>query len=147
MVARAAADLGCEGATVSAEFYKLLVYDAGGFFVAHRDSEKTGGMFGTLVVVLPSEHEGGELIVRHAGRQVEADLSAREAGEIRYAVFYADCEHEVRPITSGHRSCLIYNLVQQTKSGRLPTRLRALPKRPRPLLPLGISDGVQPTRQ
>jgi hypothetical protein len=121
-VARAAADLGCEGTTVSAEFYKLLVYDEGGFFVAHRDSEKTGGMFGTLVVVLPSEHEGGELIIRHAGRQVEVNLSAREAGEVYYAAFYADCEHEVRPITSGHRVCLIYNLVQQTKPGRnLPT--------------------------
>ena len=118
MVARAAADLGCDGAAVSAEFYKLLVYDEGGFFVAHRDSEKTGGMFGTLVVVLPSEHEGGKLIIRHAGRQVEVDLSAREAGEVRYAAFYADCEHEVHPITSGHRICLIYNLVQQTKSGR-----------------------------
>ena len=118
MVSRMVAGLGCEGAAVSAEFYKLLIYDTGGFFVAHRDSEKTGGMFGTLVVVLPSEHEGGELIVRHAGRQVEVDLSAREAGEIRYAAFYADCEHEVRPITSGHRICLIYNLVQQTKSGR-----------------------------
>ena len=54
MVARAAADLGCEGVAVSAEFYKLLIYDEGGFFVAHRDSEKTGGMFGTLVVVLPT---------------------------------------------------------------------------------------------
>jgi len=119
MVARAAADLGCEGVAVSAEFYKLLIYDEGGFFVAHRDSEKTGGMFGTLVVVLPSEHEGGELIVRHSGRQVEVDLRAREAGEVRYAAFYADCEHEVRPITSGHRICLIYNLIQQTKSGRI----------------------------
>ncbi len=23
----------------------------------------------------------------------------------------ADCEHEVKPVTSGHRLCLIYNLV------------------------------------
>src|SRR5262249_51689742 len=27
--------------------------------------------------------------------------------------FYADCEHEVRPITEGNRVCLIYNLVQR----------------------------------
>jgi hypothetical protein len=122
IVTRAAVALGCDGATVSAEFYKLLVYDEGGFFVAHRDSEKTPGMFGTLVVALPSEHEGGQLVIRHAGRQAEFELNTREAGEVRYAAFYADCEHEVRPIASGHRICLVYNLVQQTKSvGLLPT--------------------------
>jgi hypothetical protein len=48
--------LGCAEATVSAELYKLLVYDPGAFFTAHRDTEKAGGMFGTLVVVLPSAH-------------------------------------------------------------------------------------------
>jgi hypothetical protein len=106
--------LGCEGMKVAAEFYKLLVYDAGGFFKAHRDTEKAGGMFGTLVVVLPSAHRGGELIIRHAGREVTADLSTPEVSELRFAAFYADCEHEVRPITEGHRVCLIYNLIQQS---------------------------------
>src|SRR6266404_1680826 len=48
------AGLGCEGFAVCAELYKLLVYDPGGFFLAHRDTEKTAGMFGTLVVGLPS---------------------------------------------------------------------------------------------
>ncbi len=27
-----------------------------------------------------------------------------------YAAFYADCQHEVQPVTSGHRLALIYNL-------------------------------------
>jgi len=45
---------GMRGATVSAELYKLLVYERKGFFLPHRDTEKTGGMFGTLVVTLPS---------------------------------------------------------------------------------------------
>ena len=106
------AGLGCAGMTVTAEFYKLLVYDAGGFFKAHRDTEKAGGMFGTLVVVLPSAHRGGELVIRHAGREVTVDLSTPEVSELRFAAFYADCEHEVRPITAGHRVCLIYNLIQ-----------------------------------
>lgn len=104
--------LGCAGATVSAELYKLLVYDPGGFFKAHRDTEKAGGMFGTLVVVLPSAHRGGELVIRHAGREVVADLSGEEASELKFAAFYADCEHEVRPVAGGHRVCLVYNLVQ-----------------------------------
>jgi len=55
---------------VAADFYKLLVYDAGSFFVAHRDTEKAAGMFATMVLVLPSNHHGGELIVKHLGREV-----------------------------------------------------------------------------
>jgi hypothetical protein len=87
--------LGCEAAAVAAELYKLLVYDEGGFFQAHRDTEKAGGMFGTLVVVLPAAHRGGELILRHAGREVTVDLSGGEISEVKFAAFYADCEHEV----------------------------------------------------
>jgi hypothetical protein len=70
-------------------------------------------MFGTLVVVLPSVHRGGELVIRHAGREVVVDLSSAEVSEIGFAAFYADCEHEVRPITSGNRVCLVYNLIQK----------------------------------
>ena len=105
--------LGCEGVAVSAELYKLLAYDAGGFFKAHRDTEKTGGMFGTLVLALPSAHRGGELVLRHAEREVVVDLSRGEYSEINFAAFYADCEHEVRPITEGNRVCLVYNLIQK----------------------------------
>ncbi len=105
--------LGCGEAAVSAEFYKLLVYDEGGFFLSHRDTEKADGMFGTLVIVLPCAHGGGELLIRHAGRETSVDLSAADFSELSYAAFYADCEHEVRPITEGRRVCLIYNLIHE----------------------------------
>ena len=106
--------LGCDLAQVSAELYKFLVYDTGGFFLPHRDTEKTGGMFGTLIVVLPSAHCGGELVIHHAGRNVTVDMSQGDVSEINFAAFYADCEHEVRPIREGHRVCLVYNLIQKT---------------------------------
>ena len=104
--------LGCTSASVSAEIYKLLVYDEGAFFKAHRDTEKTEGMFGTLLIVLPSPHTGGELVVRHAGREAIVDLSGDEVAELKFAAFYADCEHEVLPVTRGNRVCLVYNLLQ-----------------------------------
>src|SRR6266496_515049 len=107
------AGLGCEGMAVSAELYKLLVYDPGGFFLAHRDTEKAGGMFGTLVVVVPSAHRGGELVIRHAGREVTMDMSGAEFSEVSFAAFYADCEHEVKAVTEGNRVCLVYNLTLQ----------------------------------
>jgi hypothetical protein len=106
-------DLGIENHSVSANLYKLLVYEEGDFFLAHKDSEKEKGMFGTLIVGLPSKHTGGELLIRFDGMEVKVDFSEL-AGQykIPYVAFYADCEHEIKPITSGYRVCLVYNLVQ-----------------------------------
>ena len=67
-------------------------------------------MFATLVIVLPSEHEGGDLIVRHVGREVTYDQHPRDPSDIAYAAFYADCVHEVRPVASGYRATLVYSL-------------------------------------
>ena len=119
IIARAATGLGVME-PVSAELYKMLVYDAGSFFVEHRDTEKSSGMFATLVLVLPSECSGGELIVRHKGREVSIDLNSADPTEASYAAFYADCVHEVRPVTSGYRLTLIYNLVREA-GGMAPT--------------------------
>ena len=73
-------------------------------------------MFATLVVCLPSRHEGGSLIVRHEGQTVAVDF-AKQGGEFQtqYAAFYADCEHEIKPVTSGYRICLVYNLAAAGK--------------------------------
>lgn len=105
---------------VTADFYKLLVYDAGSFFVSHRDTEKAPGMFATLVLVLPSLHSGGELVIRHLGREVVLDPRPEESSEIGFAAFYADCVHEVRPVVTGCRLALVYNLCFPGKRRRLP---------------------------
>ena len=118
ILSKVTAGLGCRNATVSAELYKLLVYDCGGFFLAHRDTEKTPGMFGTLVVTLPSTYRGGALRIRHAEREVTVETDATDPSEISFTAFYADCEHEVLPVQEGNRVCLVYNLIQErTKSG------------------------------
>lgn len=54
---------------IEAQPYKLLIYGEGAFFKAHQDSEKTDGMFGTLVVSLHSKHEGGKVVFMHSGGQ------------------------------------------------------------------------------
>jgi hypothetical protein len=63
-----------------------------------------------MVLVLPSIHGGGELVARHLGRETVFDLHPEEPSEIGFAGFYADCVHEVRPVTSGYRLTLVYNL-------------------------------------
>ena len=102
---------------VKAELYKLLVYEKGSFFASHRDSEKTPGMFATLVVCLPSRHEGGTLVVQHDGKKVKFDFGGNDSEfQTQYAAFYADCRHEIRPVTEGYRICLVYNLAIAGKS-------------------------------
>jgi hypothetical protein len=106
-------DLGIEKHEISANLYKLLIYEEGDFFLAHKDSEKEKGMFGTLIVGLPSKHTGGILSIRFDGHEENVDFSDTTSQyNIPYTAFYADCEHEIKPITSGYRVCLVYNLVQ-----------------------------------
>jgi hypothetical protein len=118
IVTRVAEGLGVVG-PIDAELYKLLIYDEGSFFVPHRDTEKSPGMFATLVLALPSVAEGGELIVRHKDREARLPLRCEETSDLAFAAFYADCIHEVRPVTAGHRLVLIYNLVRRG-TGQLP---------------------------
>ena len=53
---------------VEARLYKMVLYEEGGFFKAHKDTEKEPGMFATLVVQLPAKHDEGKLVVRHRGK-------------------------------------------------------------------------------
>ncbi|MBE2293681.1 MAG: 2OG-Fe(II) oxygenase [Phycisphaerales bacterium] len=119
IVAQAAEGLGVTQPVV-AELYKLLVYDVGSFFIDHRDTEKAPGMFATLIIVLPSLYTGGELRVHHRDRDIQLDLRNPEPSEVAFAAFYADCVHEVLPITSGCRLTLVYNLLLRPGKDRLP---------------------------
>ena len=102
--------LGLEECKLYAHLYKLLLYEKGSFFLSHRDGERLDAMVATLIVALPSVHEGGELVVRHEGREHEVAFPGAASGlELSYAAFYADCSHEVRPLRSGYRLCLVYN--------------------------------------
>ena len=102
--------LGLDDSKIEFVQYKLLIYEKGGFFAAHRDTEKTPNMFATLVVNLPSEHEGGDLIVSHGGQSFTYSFADSDGFHPAFVAFYADCYHEVKPVTSGYRINLIYNL-------------------------------------
>ena len=104
------------------EFHSMLVYETGQFFVPHQDSEKDDSMIGTLVVTLPSAHTGGELLVEHLGETAEY----RGSGvAVSLVAFYADCRHEVLPVTEGHRITLTYNLLLTGDGGAVPDRTAA----------------------
>lgn len=105
-----ATGLGCPVERLEARLYKLLIYPPGGFFSSHRDTEKGDGMIATLTISLPTAGAGGELIVRHRGREVALDMNADEPSELAFGAFYADCSHETLPVRHGHRLSLVFNL-------------------------------------
>ncbi|TFK90703.1 hypothetical protein K466DRAFT_484250 [Polyporus arcularius HHB13444] len=108
---------GDETKPIRAELYKLNVYGKDAFFKPHKDTPRGTDMFGSLVLVFPTPHEGGALVLRHEGNEWSFDaaqiLSATahyELKRVAYIAFFSDIEHEVLPVTSGHRVTITYNL-------------------------------------
>src|SRR5689334_6388781 len=93
-----------------AELHAMLVYGKGQFFLPHQDSEKHDAMVGTLVLSLPSAHTGGELVIEHAGQRRAYRASKKD---LTFLAFYADCRHQVTPVTSGYRVTLTFNLLAE----------------------------------
>jgi hypothetical protein len=106
---RLGGDLGLpEGCKLEAQLHSMLVYAPGQFFVRHQDSEKEDAMVGSLVVTLPSTFTGGALEVEHRG-DVSIYRGSKKA--LSCVAFYSDCRHQIKPVRSGHRVVLTYNLM------------------------------------
>ncbi|KAH8106367.1 hypothetical protein DFH11DRAFT_1712126, partial [Phellopilus nigrolimitatus] len=108
---------------VKAELSQLNIYGNGISNKPRSESaiREPNSPFGHLVVVLPSEHEGAQLIFRnkgtehvfdaakaiqeHAGRATSANAAC-----IAYASFLCDVEVEVSPVSTGHHVALTYDL-------------------------------------
>ena len=122
--------------SIKAELYKLNVYGApSGKFKAHVDTPRSERQIGSLVVALPVDHEGGQLAVRSAFKELLFDWSTSgnisEDGTedrpcIKWAAFYSDCEHEVYEVTAGNRITLTYNLYITRGAGHLAGHTAAL---------------------
>lgn len=91
-----------------AELHSMLIYGAGQFFAPHQDSEKHDDMVATLVVSLPSAHTGGELVIDDNGTLTSYPASRED---LTLVAFYADRRHEVRPVRSGTRITLTFNVL------------------------------------
>lgn len=106
------ADLSPENTSISCELYKMVIYDEGGFFKPHKDTQRTQNHFGTLILFLPSVYEGGDFIISHGDitRTFNHSVKEDEELEIQWLSFFADCVHEIKPLTSGCRATLTFNL-------------------------------------
>ena len=72
-------------------------------------------MFGSLVIVFPTPHEGGEFVLRQSGNEWTVDFAkiiseAEQQPCVGYVTFFSDVEHEILKVRSGNRVTLTYNL-------------------------------------
>jgi hypothetical protein len=82
----------------------------------HADTARSKKMFGSLVFVFPTYHEGGALSLRrHRHEWIMGPGQVLAGGcldrpSIGYMAFLNDVEQEVAPVTSGHCVTMTYNL-------------------------------------
>ncbi|KAF8549532.1 hypothetical protein OG21DRAFT_582450 [Imleria badia] len=99
------------------ELYKSNVYGKGAFFEAHKDTSRSQDMFGSLVVVLPTVHEGGQLVLRLGQKEWTIDFTETFATatepSVRFVALFSDLENEVLPVTSGYRVTFTYKFYRK----------------------------------
>ncbi|KAG5874837.1 hypothetical protein JTB14_009294 [Gonioctena quinquepunctata] len=100
-----------ENSYLKPHLHNMLIYTPGQFFGEHRDSEKMENMVATLVVVLPSPHIGGTLLIKHINKKFKFATENLEESDARCICFFSDCWHQVKEVTHGHRMVLTYNIV------------------------------------
>ena len=106
-VKRVARELGvADGAiNVRAEFYKMLIYEKGTMFKAHKEyfmsfanfirfqltinsTEKVPGMFGTLIICLPSKHTGGAVCLQHGEKSARFNTSETSTFDTAFIAWF-----------------------------------------------------------
>ncbi|KAJ6515622.1 hypothetical protein C8R45DRAFT_213896 [Mycena sanguinolenta] len=110
-----------------AELYKLNVYGPGSFFKAHRDTPRSQDMIGSLVVIFPTEHTGGELTLEDSdgiswtfdAANKLAQSKSRSTPSVAYIAFYSDAMHAVQPVLTGYRVTLTNNLFLTSHTNRV----------------------------
>ncbi|KAI0482354.1 hypothetical protein GGR56DRAFT_183068 [Xylariaceae sp. FL0804] len=97
----------CIDFPISAHLSKMLLYDERSRLKAHYDTARDYNKLGTLVISLPSEHEGGEDVVHRPDNHAILRTSQHK---MSFGFWFSDVSHEVLPVTSGFRWVLVYNV-------------------------------------
>jgi hypothetical protein len=154
---------GAESAySVVAKPNKMLIYEKGGKFKAHRDGQHGPGHFGTLVILLPvstesssSDDIGGDLVLccmcqdakvsgiggstvstTESGFMMESHKPPTNGASATWHIFMLGTCHEVRPAQSAYRVALTYQL--WFEGGTTP-----VPRAPRPDLLSLLGHSIQ----
>ncbi|KAL6360232.1 hypothetical protein LRP88_05935 [Fusarium phalaenopsidis] len=93
---------------VQVEGEKMVIYEKGATYKAHTDIEKRKGVFGTVMISLPSEHEGGAMVFEHGGQKPRRYRSCLNTQS--FVFWYTGVSHRLAPVTSGYRWVLVLKL-------------------------------------
>jgi hypothetical protein len=89
-------------------------------------------MIGSLVVIFPTDHTGGELTLDHDGQKWTFDAAAKltefnSTPSLAYVAFYSDVTHAVEPVLTGYRVTLTYNLFLSERANKVVVGHRIVP--------------------
>jgi hypothetical protein len=76
-------------------------------------------MFGSIIITLPSAFEGAALHLSHSGQTKVIDLASTSKISTSVLAWYSDVFHSVKPVVSGYRLALSYNLAVSPVSANL----------------------------
>ena len=74
------------------------LYACGGFCKSHIDTPHADEMFESLVIWLPTQFTGGELIMYHHKQEIRSSSAGTSLRTLHWAAFFSDVEHEVLPV-------------------------------------------------
>ena len=104
--------LGINEYDVRVRLNKLVLYEGEEALNWHQDTKKEKNSIGSLLIHLPSYHEGGELSIKHEGILMTPKNNQQEREDgFFYSAFYSDCFLKINSISKGQRFFLIYDLI------------------------------------
>ncbi|KAF5332447.1 hypothetical protein D9611_005223 [Ephemerocybe angulata] len=133
---------------IDAQLYKLNVYGPGSHFKSHLDTPRSDKMFGSLVIILPTIHSGGDLTLRfketswtfESSKLLSSKGSPEAPPSLAWVAFYSDIEHEVSVVESGYRVSLTYNLYYATDPPLAPLLTQPAPHPEEATLKASLKD-------
>ena len=104
--------LGIKENDIKVRLNKLVLYEGEEAFNWHLDTKKSKNSIGSLLIHLPSYHEGGELSIKHEGILMTSKDNQKEREDgFFYSAFYSDWFLKINPIGKGQRFFLLYDLI------------------------------------
>ena len=132
-VGKATEQLGIIGGqpSIRADLRNLVLCGSGNIEKSCQDTMDEQGIAAKLIIVLPSAYEGGDTIVQIGGQTQTLSPSSSKEFSYSYLAYYADAQCLVKPVTSGYRLALTYNLIhrsegiEESRSSSIPTDHKA----------------------
>lgn len=99
---------------VSAILVKLVIYQNLLSYNTHHlepvNNSNSNPKFGKLIISLPTEQKGGDMVLSYGGKTVNISLENNSYSNMKYIAFYDHVRYQIQPLTQGYRVCLIYSL-------------------------------------